>query len=116
MVLTLLCTALGFLSGLGVGGGSLLMLWLTAVQGIGRPEARMLNLLFFVPAALIACLFHHRQGRLPLKKLLPVLAAACAGAAGACLLPEPPDPALLQRLFGYLLLVTGVRELLYRPR
>ena len=47
-------TALGFLSGLGVGGGSLLILWLTLVLGMEQGEARTVNLLFFLPAAAVA--------------------------------------------------------------
>ena len=42
---------LGFLSGLGVGGGSLLILWLTAVLGTEQRAAQGINLLFFLPAA-----------------------------------------------------------------
>ena len=38
-------TVLGFLSGLGVGGGSLLMLWLTGPLGWPQAQARALNLL-----------------------------------------------------------------------
>ncbi len=55
---------LGFLSGLGVGGGSLLILWLTAVLSMEQRTAQGVNLLFFLPAAIAACLFHSRQGRL----------------------------------------------------
>ena len=72
---------LGFLAGLGVGGGSLLMLWLTAVVGIAYPEARTINLLFFLPSALIATLFHKKQGSVKLKKLLPAILTGCATAA-----------------------------------
>ena len=46
MVTLLVGTALGFLTGLGVGGGSLLMVWLTAVLGMDTLTARSINLLF----------------------------------------------------------------------
>ena len=61
---------LGFLAGLGVGGGSLLMLWLTAVANMDYAVARTVNLLFFLPTALIASLFHKKQGSLNLQKVL----------------------------------------------
>ena len=67
----LLGTVMGLLSGLGVGGGSLLILWLTMVLHTEPEKARLLNLLFFLPAALIASLFRWKQVGLPLKKLLP---------------------------------------------
>ena len=73
-------TILGFLSGLGVGGGSLLMLWLTLVLGMEHPIARNINLLFFIPSALIASIFRWKQGTLDLKKVLPAIICGCLSA------------------------------------
>lgn len=107
---------LGFLAGIGVGGGSLLILWVTLVLGMAQPEARVLNLLFFLPSAVIASLFRWKQGKLDVKKVLPAILAGCV-AAGACsLLSRNLDMDLLKKLFGGLLLITGVRELLYKPK
>ncbi len=107
---------LGFLAGIGVGGGSLLILWLTVVLQMPQPEARVINLLFFLPSAAIASLFRHKQGTLHLRKVLPAIAAGCIAAGLFSLLSHMLDTQLLKKLFGTLLLVTGVRELLYRPR
>ena len=49
MVNAVIGAALGFLSGLGVGGGSLLLLWLTIVTGMEQSEARLINMMFFLP-------------------------------------------------------------------
>ncbi len=107
---------LGFLSGLGIGGGSLLMLWLTLAVGLPAATARCINLLFFIPAALCACFFRWKQGRLPLKKLWLPIMLGCAAAAAASFLGSLLDTALLKKVFGGLLLITGVRELFYRRR
>lgn len=107
---------LGFLSGLGVGGGSLLMLWLTLVLGLEHGIARNINLLFFLPAAVIASLFRWKQGALHIKKILPAVVAGCISAALFALLSRQLDISLLKKLFGGLLLLTGLRELFYRPR
>jgi len=108
--------ALGFLSGLGVGGGSLLMLWLTLVVNMEHSVARSINLLFFIPSAVIASFFRWKQGALDVKKILPAIIAGCASAAGFALLSKQIDIHLIKKLFGMLLLLTGVRELFYRPR
>ena len=50
-------TLLGFLSGIGVGGGSLLILWFTLVLQMDHGTARIINLLFFIPSAVIASIF-----------------------------------------------------------
>ena len=107
-------TAFGFLAGLGVGGGSLLMLWLTLVLEVPQDQARTMNLLFFLPAAVISCLFRWKEGSLPARKLpLPIL----AGCAAATVVSHMEfDESLLRKGFGVLLLLTGLRELFYRPR
>lgn len=109
-------TLLGFLTGLGTGGGSLLMLWLTLALHMQPQQAKLINLLFFLPAALIATLFHWRQGRVPFRKIsLPAL-SGCVAAAVFGLVGQKMNTESLQKLFGVLLLFTGAKELLYRPR
>ena len=107
---------LGFLAGLGVGGGSLLMLWLTIVADTDYEQAKIINLLFFLPSALIATLFHQKQGSLQLKKISPAILAGCGAAALFSFLGAKINTALLKKIFGGLLLLTGLRELFYRPR
>lgn len=109
-------TVLGFLSGLGVGGGSLLVLWLTLVLGMNPETARGINLLFFLPSACIACLLRWKQGTLSLRPLLPAVMAGCAAAAIFSFLGALLPMEILRKLFGGLLLITGLRELFYRPR
>lgn len=109
-------TVLGFLAGLGIGGGSLLILWLTFVVGMPHETARGINLLFFLPAAVIACFFRWRQGNVDFKKVLPAILGGCA-AAGICAWLAPHmDMELLKKLFGILLLFTGIREILFKPK
>ena len=109
-------TALGFLAGLGVGGGSLLIVWLTLVLEMPHDQARLINLLFFLPAAIITSLFRWKQGKLEVKRILPGVIAGCAAALLFSLLSAKLDMGLLRKLFGFLLLATGVKELLYKPR
>ena len=108
--------ALGFLSGLGIGGGSLLILWLTLVLQMPHDLAGTVNLMFFIPSALIASLFRFKQGKLDFKRTLPALAAGCLGAAAFAFLQTQVNTEILRKPFGILLLLTGIRELFYRPR
>ena len=76
---------LGFLSGLGIGGGSLLILWLTLVQKVDPTIARGVNLLFFLPCALVAALLRWKQGSLPLKRSSRLSSpAACQHFSSPC--------------------------------
>ena len=112
-VILVVGTALGFLAGLGVGGGSLLILWLTLVLGMEHPQARIINLIFFLPSALITSLFRWKQGKLNLKTALPGILAGCTAAAVCAYCSNILQSEHIKKLFGTLLLFTGVRELLY---
>ena len=106
---------LGFLTGMGVGGGSLLILWLTLVSGFDQATARGINLLFFLPASAICCAFRLRQGTLKLRACLPAILSGCLAAVFGSLIAAFTDTALLRKPFGVLLLLTGLREILYNP-
>lgn len=116
MISILVGAVLGFLSGLGIGGGSLLILWLMLVQQTEVTAARNINLLFFLPCALIAALFRWKQGSLPFRKILPAILAGAISALIFSLFSQKLDLELLKKLFGILLIVTGIRELLYKPK
>lgn len=106
---------LGFLSGLGVGGGSLLLLWLTAAAGFPQDQARLMNLMFFLPCALAASLL--RRTSAPDQRL--TRKAAAGGVLGALLgtmLGGLLPTGLLRRGLGILFLITGVRELWFRDK
>ena len=107
---------LGFLAGLGIGGGSLLILWLTIVLNVAYPDARSVNLLFFLPSGLIACFFRWKQGCIRLKTILPGILSGCAAAAAVSIFFSGLELPLLKKLFGGLLLITGLRELCYKPQ
>lgn len=109
-------TVLGFLSGLGIGGGSLLILWLTLVLDMEQKAARTVNLLFFLPAAVVACFYRKKQGTLDVKKMLPAIAAGCIGAVLGTRLGAEMDTSLLKKGFGILLLATGIREIFWKPK
>ena len=76
----------------------------------------ILNLLFFIPSAVIACLFRWKQGKLDLKKVLPAILSGMVCAALGSWLSTVLDTVFLKKLFGILLLAAGARELFYRPR
>ena len=115
-VIIIVGTLLGFLSGLGIGGGSLLIIWLTVILGMDHTSARSINLLFFLPSALIACIFRWKQGAIRWKKILPAMVSGCIAAALFSWLGGMFQIELLKKLFGGLLILTGLRELFYRPR
>lgn len=112
----LIGTVLGILAGLGTGGGSLLILWLTVVLNMDPAAARSINLLFYIPSALIVSLFRIKQGDFSLQKVAPAIIAGCLSAGLFSYINTVLDVEMLKKLFGILLMFIGIKELLYRPR
>ena len=112
---TLVGAVCGVLSGLGIGGGSLLMIWLTALQDLPQRQAQGINLLYFLPTAGVGLLFHRKSGLLDRAALRQAVPWGLLTAAGGAWLSAAVDTALLRKPFGVYLLVTGVMLLVKRP-
>lgn len=104
----------GVLSAFGVGGGSLLLVYMTAFAGIPQDLAQGINLLYFLPTAGAALPSHLRDGNIEKAALLPAIAAGLAGTALAAWAATGLDVELLRKCFGAFLLAVGLRELLRR--
>lgn len=104
--------ATGVLSGLGVGGGSLLLIYLTSFAGMDQRLAQGINLLYFLPAAAAALPAHWKNGFVEKRALLPAVGAGLAAAALAAWAATALETALLRKCFGVFLLWIGARELL----
>lgn len=115
-VILIVGTALGFLSGLGIGGGSLLILWMTMILHSDPQVARSINLLFFIPSALVACILRIKQGNLKIRPLLPAMLAGCAAAAVFSWISTVLNVEILKKLFGIVLIAAGLRELFYHNK
>lgn len=106
--------ATGVLSGFGVGGGTLLLLYMTTFAGLEQSMAQGVNLLYFLPTAATALPAHIKNGFVAWRVALPAVLAGLAGTGLAAWAATGLDTGLLRRLFGVFLLYIGVRELLRR--
>lgn len=104
-------TLTGILSGFGVGGGSLLLVYLTGIAGVEQRIAQGINLLYFLPAAAAALPSHFKNGYLDRKAALPAVLAGLICAALAAWAATAMKVETLRRLFGGFLLWIGLREL-----
>lgn len=108
-------TITGVLSGFGVGGGTLLLIYLTSFAGMEQTMAQGINLLYFLPAAAMALPSHARNGYIKKEAALPAIGAGLLSSAAAAWIATALDVELLRKCFGFFLLYIGVRELLQKP-
>ena len=106
----------GMASGMGIGGGALLIPIIILVAQPEQHVVQAVNLIFFIPAAIAALCIHIKNRMIDVKVLLPIiisgLAGAFAGSSAANLLPG----ALLRKMFGVFLLLMGFYEVIRRDR
>ena len=103
--------ATGVLSGFGVGGGTLLLVYMTTLAGLDQHLAQGINLLYFLPAGLTALPAHLKKGL-----LFPAISAGLLCAALASWAATALDVDLLRKLFGGFLILIGLSELFGRVK
>lgn len=108
--------ATGVLSGFGVGGGTLLLVYMTAFAGVEQRLAQGVNLLYFLPAGLMALPAHRRNGYIEKAALLPAVGTGLLCAALSAWAATAMEVGLLRKFFGAFLIAVGLAELLKRDK
>lgn len=111
---------IGFLSGviasMGLGGGFVLLIWLTLFEGIAQRTAQGINLLFFLPVAVLSVIMHLRAGLINKKLVLSMIPGGILGAILGTLGSQLMGNDLLRKLYAIFLLAFGLRELFAKPQ
>lgn len=104
----------GFIGSLGLGGGGVLVLFLTLFLGFAQLRAQGVNLLFFIPIGVFALVWHTRRGLVRWRLALSAAGTGILGAVAGALLALRLGSGVTGKIFGALLLVLGFWEL-FRP-
>lgn len=106
----------GVISGFGIGGGSLLMVWMTAVAALDQKTAQGINLLYFLPTAAASLFFHVRNHMICWKTVIPAAICGCVTAGLSAWFAASLDVSLLRKLFGGFLLIVGISEFFQKKK
>jgi uncharacterized membrane protein YfcA len=100
------------LAALGMGGGGIFIIYLTVFLNMPQLEAQGMNLVFFVPVAVVALIFHAKNKLIKWEVVLPCVLAGLPGVWLGAVLAQWFSQELLGKLFAVFLAVIGLRELL----
>ncbi|MCL2398927.1 MAG: sulfite exporter TauE/SafE family protein [Defluviitaleaceae bacterium] len=106
----------GTISGMGIGGGALLIPALGIFFGMNQQAAQSINLLYFIPTAIIAVITHQRKGNIDPKGLLKLVVFGLIGAAIGATIAMWVNANSLRTIFGIFLLTMGVMEILKKGK
>ena len=99
--------AVACLSGMGIGGGGLLVLYLTGVRGLGQLYAQGCNLLFFVFSSAASLFIHNRKRQLDFRLIGISAALAVAGSQIGVRLTGILPEETVRHMFGWMLIIAG---------
>ena len=100
----------GLAASLGIGGGMILMIFLTVFGGYSQLEAQGLNLLFFLPIAITSVILHSKNHLIDKKVIYPTVVTGVIGAVAGTLLAHYIANENMRLLFAAFLLFVGISE------
>ncbi|MCL2255419.1 MAG: sulfite exporter TauE/SafE family protein [Firmicutes bacterium] len=102
----------GLIGGMGMGGGTLLIPLLVVFTGTSQHLAQSINLIAFIPMAIVALIIHIKNGLVKFKYLLLISLPAVVLSVLGALISTQMEAVSLKRYFGIFLLILGVYQLI----
>ena len=110
----------GFLSGalgaMGFGGGGILVIYLVLYKDVPQLTAQGINLIFFIPSAIIALVKHNKNKLVEWKISLVYIVCGVVGLAIGCLIIRFLNENIIQKIFSLILIYVGLKDLLIKNK
>ena len=104
----------GILGAMGLGGGAVLIIYLTLFTETEQLTAQGINLLFFIPTALLAVIIYSIKRKIKWKLTAKIAVWGLIGAALGLSLTSLLGGEITSKIFGGLLILMGVSEIFKR--
>jgi len=111
LFLVLAGVAAGILSGMGIGGGVILIPALTMFFAQSQHAAQNINLLYFIPTAIFALFIHAKNHKIETKILPAIIFGGIIGAVAGSFVALNMQGDALRKIFAGFLFVMGIAEL-----
>ncbi|MDD4699909.1 MAG: sulfite exporter TauE/SafE family protein [Oscillospiraceae bacterium] len=104
----------GLLSGMagamGLGGGGVLLIYLTVFAGAEQLNAQGINLIFFIPIAILSMIIYAKNGQINWGVVIKTALCGLIGAFAGSFFAGFIGGELLSKLFACMLVILGVYE------
>ena len=106
----------GTIGAMGLGGGGVLLIYLTVFAQTEQLRAQGINLLFFLPVGLIAIIIYSIKHLIEWKTVLKMWLGGVVGAGGGFLLARAIDTDWLGKIFALFLILFGIWQLIFKSK
>lgn len=104
-------TISGIVTGLGMGGGTILILLLSLFMGLEQHIAQATNLVFFIPTSVAAILTNLKQKNVNLKLAINVSSFGIIGAIIGSIISNSISSENLKKYFAIFILIIALHEI-----
>lgn len=101
----------GIIGAMGLGGGAVLIIYLSVFTDMPQLKSQGINLLFFIPIAIAAVAVYGFKKQIKWKLVLKIAAWGLAGTAGGLLFTDLLGGNITAKIFGGMLILIGIGEL-----
>jgi hypothetical protein len=115
MILFLIGLVSGIISGMGIGGGTILIPALIFFISISQHQAQGINLIVFIPISIVALITHFLNKNIELKLAIPIIISGLIGAVIGSKIAVNISSDLLRKIFAVFLLFMGLYEFFKKP-
>lgn len=103
----------GIVASMGFGGGTVLIIYLSAFLMLEQTKSQGINLLFFIPCAVYAIIIYTRKKLIIKDKILPLVLSGLVGVALGYMILRIIDTSVLGKLFGAFLIILSLKEFFF---
>ena len=100
----------GIIGGLGMGGGTILILLLTMFLNIEQNVAQGSNVVFFIPMAITAIIIYIKNKNINFKVAIPICIWGLVGTIVGSILSTKLEIGILRKCFGIFLIITAIYQ------
>ena len=116
IMLVLIGIISGIIGGMGIGGGTVLIPALTLFAKTEQHISQSINLIYFIPTAIIALIIHIKNKRIDFKTALPIILSGIVGAIIGSGIAVKFSSDILKKMFAFFLLIMGLYEMFRKTK
>lgn len=104
----------GIFASLGVGGGMILIIYLTVFAGFDQLSAQGINLIYFIPIAALSVIIHTKNKLIEWQKIIPAIITGTFFAVLGAFAAKYIGSENLRKIFAVFIFAIGLKELFFK--
>lgn len=102
----------GIIGAMGMGGGGVLLIYLSLFKALEQKTAQGINLAFFIPIGIVSLIIHSKHHMVKWKTAFVLLSTGIIGVLCGSFVLTLISNYILKKIFGVFLLIIGIKEII----